>query len=770
MRRYLVVGLAALLVVASVVAGRALSTETAAAAGTCNFAEAQQPVKVAFCDTFDSAAASNSTRSGALNPTVWGVSEVQAGGGDHFATGTNAGQGLVDTVAPVAAADPCGGTVVPPKTVQICDGELFDSVNDDGGQTALAMYPRQPFDIAGRTGTVTYDVTDNSQGIHAAWPTFVYTDQPVPAPYSSAPGIETSARDSFGFSMAQVCNSGTPCAPANGCPNQNDVTVDTMFETSNYRLTEATVPSYLSSASSPIGTMRVLGCVAESTSPTQLNQVEIRISTSQVQVWASDAGSTSLREIAELDNAHLPLTRGLVWIEDDHYNGDKFDTQQSDTLGWDNLGFDGPVLPRDLGFDVPNQGSLHGGAEQLGWATGSGPVTVTAPGVSGQSKASGALLELNWYALTDSVPTVSLNGGAAISTAWPFPDGATYVWRTIAIPVPLSEVRTGSNSITVGNAPGGFANVDLILQGAGGVPTCLDPSNCSAVTSSTPTPAPAPSTGAPSLQAVPDATFTSGPALTSWSATRYDLFGRGTNGALWHAYWTGSGWSGWQSLGGGIEAGTQPAAVAWAPNRIDVFVEGTDRQLWHKWWSGSGWSGWQALGGILSGSPAVASWAANRLDIVAPGLSGQIWHDAWTGSGWTGFQALGGATHATPAIAAWGPGRLDVFVEGTGGVLWHRTYAGGWTAWQSLGVVGLTTGPAAASIASGELDVVAGGAGSVPELVRYRGSWQPAQVFTGMTPATQAPALVSLRDGGHEELCLTAASQVPRCGALTATG
>ena len=37
--------------------------------------------------------------------------------------------------------------------------------------------------------------------------------------------------------------------------------------------------------------------------------------------------------------------------------------------------------------------------------------------------------------------------------------------------------------------------------------------------------------------------------------------------------------------------------------RLDVFARGTDNGLWHTWWNGGGWSGWQSLGGTLTQGP-----------------------------------------------------------------------------------------------------------------------------------------------------------------------
>lgn len=466
--------------------GARVAAATTGTAADCGFQKSTS--KVAFCDTFDQPAAANDSRSGPLNPTVWGVSEVMAGSGSTYDSGTNSSQNIVDSIAPVNSTAPCGGTgLTPTRNLQICDGQLFDSVNDDGGQTILAMYPRQPFDIANRTGDVTFDVSDNSQGNHAAWPSLIYTDQPVPAPYTSGSGLAAFARNSFGITFAGQCNYAgggsqwCPDSEGNGtCTAADGVSVDSMFETVDY-------------IESGVSWNRD-GCVAKSTNPAQQNHVEVLMSKSQVQVWASNPGSTTLKEIADA-SVSLPLTRGLLWMEDDHYNGDKFNTQQSDTFGWDNFGFDGPILPRDLGFDVPNRDLVNpDGSEQLGW--GSDLLTVkTRAGLpvtqAEIDAASAALVEFNWFPTSNSVPIVSLNGHPFISTAWP--GSWAYAWRTIAVPVPLSDVVTGQNTITVEGNSGGVANFDLILAGAGGTPTCLDPSSCGAGSSSPPpTPTPTP--------------------------------------------------------------------------------------------------------------------------------------------------------------------------------------------------------------------------------------------------------------------------------------
>jgi hypothetical protein len=82
------------------------------------------------------------------------------------------------------------------------------------------------------------------------------------------------------------------------------------------------------------------------------------------------------------------------------------------------------------------------------------------------------------------------------------------------------------------------------------------------------------------------------PKAVSWAANRLDIFVVGTDSALWHRWWDGSSWGGWESLGGILEsplAGPRISlgaldATAWAANRLDIFGVGTDSALWHRWW------------------------------------------------------------------------------------------------------------------------------------------------------------------------------------------
>jgi hypothetical protein len=68
--------------------------------------------------------------------------------------------------------------------------------------------------------------------------------------------------------------------------------------------------------------------------------------------------------------------------------------------------------------------------------------------------------------------------------------------------------------------------------------------------------------------------------VASWAANRLDLFARGSDNAIWHDWWNGSGWAFWENRNPTIVS--NPAAVSWATDRIDVFGVGTDGLLYHK--------------------------------------------------------------------------------------------------------------------------------------------------------------------------------------------
>ena len=418
--------------------GRA-STSPAASSG-CVFST---KVTVAFCESFNSATPDPGTRSGDLDATVWGVSRTN--------TLTNWTQGQFN-VFKTATLVGCGPdhSVTPPNDVRICDGRLHEAVADGTGQSTLAMYPKQPFDIADRTGTAVFDVSADSGGTHNAWPEFWWTDQPVPATHGHMASQAPYAKNSFGFDIS-------------GCDGDTTGTktgVDKMMITRN-------------SAFEAIPFTKV-DCVEKGSSTGGLNHFEVRLSKTRAEVWASDPGSDDIRLIADAD-LDMPLTRGVIWIEDVHYNACKpgFGVPQCDhSFAWDNVGFDGPTPYRDLTFDVQDALTPGDGGVNLGYFVSTNPTKVVAKDVHWDKTPAKQFIAFNWFPWDATVPSLRVNGGPWHDTPWPF-DDETFAWRTIAVPVPLDELRTGDNTIEFKypNSTGTVVtNIDVILTDAASVP------------------------------------------------------------------------------------------------------------------------------------------------------------------------------------------------------------------------------------------------------------------------------------------------------------
>ena len=236
---------------------------------------------------------------------------------------------------------------------------------------------------------------------------------------------------------------------------------------------------------------------------------------------------------------------------------------------------------------------------------------------------------------------------------------------------------------------------------------------------------------------------TASPAASSSGASATDVFVRGSDNALWHRSWNGSGWSAWTSLGGNLLY--DPSAVSQGPNHSDVFVIGTNHAIFHRAWNGSTWSAWDSVGGYATSAPAASSWGAGRLDVVVRGTDNGLWHRSWNGTVWGAWDKVGGTVTSNPTMVSWGPGRVDVFVRGTDNAVWQRAGdgAGSWSSWVSLGGT-LNASPAVASCALGHLDVfVVGTDGSLWQKGFNGTAWQPWTGLRGQwtsSPAAVCPA------------------------------
>ncbi len=438
---------------------------------------------VVFCDTFDAPAGiGNGNRAGDLNGNVWGVSRAIGGG-------VNFGQGEYNqwNATVIQKCDGTSPTVMAPHDIIICNGQLREASNDNntllfdnGDVTVLAMYPKQPFDFAGRTGTVSFDVSNDTASTHSSWPEFWMSDLPVPAPYNHFDSWQTLPANGFGIRFSAAA----PIGMQGTCPNGNNLdkvrwTLDSAVVVRGYVMDDTSGYGQRTAMN-----VKLLDCVIEPTGVTQMNHIELKIAQNQIDVYATDAGvaasPSTLKHIAVITNANLTLTRGLIWLEDAHYNADKGPperpSQRQHTFAWDNVAFDGPFVYRDFSYDAPDNtlpgknGSMNLG--KLAQANQFSSWSVPNMPANPQGTAARVLFNFNGGGGPNpSTINVTVNGHAH-SVPWPYPDQLTNTWRTFAVTVPITDLVAGTNTVLLGASTAqAFSNVNIVLVDVpGGVP------------------------------------------------------------------------------------------------------------------------------------------------------------------------------------------------------------------------------------------------------------------------------------------------------------
>ncbi len=211
------------------------------------------------------------------------------------------------------------------------------------------------------------------------------------------------------------------------------------------------------------------------------------------------------------------------------------------------------------------------------------------------------------------------------------------------------------------------------------------------------------------------------------------LFGRGTDHAVWYTTGSGTSWSSWASLGGGITA--QPGAVYRGSAAVySVFARGTNGAVWARDHSSAGWGAWHSEGGNLYGGtgPSAAYFGGITYVLVA-GTNKQLY---LAEAGLTGFKPVGGLTTATPALTT-APGALAGFVRGTNGVAYFHRFLTTSPGWHSMGGL-FTSGLGAANTAIGGTETFTVGLGTNSNVYFDGGNWSfgyPPH-FLGWSPIT----------------------------------
>jgi Domain of unknown function (DUF1906) len=195
----------------------------------------------------------------------------------------------------------------------------------------------------------------------------------------------------------------------------------------------------------------------------------------------------------------------------------------------------------------------------------------------------------------------------------------------------------------------------------------------------------------------------------SQSAGDVDAFFKGTDGKLWHDWYTpGSGWHGPVKMGGSLA--TQPSAVAAVPGNVAVFAKGKNGRLQEASFApATNWSGLRQLNmGILGSRPVAVGQANGQIDVFWRGSSDHhLWHAEYRpASGWSRSQSLGGRLSSAPAPAVSGHGALTVAWKGINGHLWEVRRSGpSWGKPVDRGMGKLGSAPAVTGLPSGAVDV-----------------------------------------------------------------
>lgn len=221
------------------------------------------------------------------------------------------------------------------------------------------------------------------------------------------------------------------------------------------------------------------------------------------------------------------------------------------------------------------------------------------------------------------------------------------------------------------------------------------------------------------------------PVVVKYGDDNVAAFVIGTDRAAWVCMSSGAASFKWVALKGKF-TGDSLTAASWANGRIDVFGIGTDSALWHLWYLDGNWStSWENVGGVCIGKPKAISPREGRLDIFVKGVDSAMYQLNWNGK-WN-WQGLGGVHQFEPDAVCWNNGRIDVFSVSTDTNLIHvycdisanndpGTFNGNW---EKLG--GTCTGsPKALSRAEGILDVFIKGTKQQVLQKYYSGGWGPS--------------------------------------------
>jgi hypothetical protein len=409
-----------------------------------------------FCDAFQTKFPGG--RAGDLDERKWSYSRLSQE--------TNPSQGTVNKFVPVDAE------FCTTRQIRLADQDSFicgqefgesnhwmEAIYDNGSYVMDSNRITQPFDFANRTGTLDFSVDARSTGGHGSWIEVWLTDQPMQSPHTDKPGTHPYPRNGIGFEfdMPEACQSGF---------GQTRNALRLVNEFHNY-----------------IDTVHTVGSQCFTTQDDTPNHFQLKVATDHVEVWVSDAGGPNFRRIANVP-VSLNFTRGYWNLQHAQYNASKAcdGCPNHFTYHWHAVSFDGPAIPADRTYQVPDSliancdGNNHECGVNLGYSPGYTPAqpSFALPNVDLTGVTKAYLTYNAWYTCCNPKALQVTVNGHVHQVPDPNPDIAstsTDAWRYAVVPIPLSELRTGTNTVTMTLPPGTqctgscptVANIDLEL-------------------------------------------------------------------------------------------------------------------------------------------------------------------------------------------------------------------------------------------------------------------------------------------------------------------
>jgi hypothetical protein len=432
----------------------------------CGFAHA------AFCDSFD-APSPHRGRAGELDVRRWSAGHVEG----ELPTAP----GLTFAIGPATlptCRDDLPAQVFPGQDALICDPTpevpsphlLLACAAQNYGMTSLRI--RQPFDFAGRTGTISFNADGYVINPLLGWISVAVTEDPMAVPSYAILGNDEGGvvpENGFEVHMARNCPDGMSMGPRMIALYEKRV--ETIV---NFPDDAPCIP------------------VAEG----HLNHFEIKVSEARIEVYgspyAADGKTFEPLQLLIATDVTLPFSRGYVTIGVHNHATKKYsggDGAYSKKFydAWsarfDDVGFDGPVIASSREFGIADASEEHEGKINIGYRIADdmdGPShTFTFENVDLENATAAHIAQTSYYLLDgvheDYVLRYRLNGHA-----WhdrPFDAAELHALTHNSqgmlaqlLDAPLSELTNGTNTLeyVTKNVPQSYPpavlNIDLVLS------------------------------------------------------------------------------------------------------------------------------------------------------------------------------------------------------------------------------------------------------------------------------------------------------------------